>query len=636
MVETLVTLVTMTHSELPGVSKVVNILAYRYAYYDEGWRSADDPEWTGTDPDVPLPSLSSLITRVGVVESDVDILEDDVDALQASDTGLDTRLDGAESDIDALQAVDTSIDTRLDNAEAEIDALQVTDPRVPSQVLARVRADLARTRSQTASDGDARSTAIVIGPGDSFSEAFEPTKREFMWPRVFTRRMNSQRMSTVQFIPASAGGLNAVDAASWPGDEAPWVYSSAPAGDADHGPDAHAVIMVSGSTATLTYYGDIVVVLYTRTTTGPSAAAVTFDGAAQTALNANGAHLPGQQVVYGTVGQYGAHTLVITSTSGQLVLEGATVQDNEGSAFGIPCRAVRVFTFGHTGFSTQSYVDRTNWDESIAALTAVSALGSYPSLFIIALGANDVGAGISAATFQANLVTIMQRIDAAIDATGITTDPGFLLVAMPTVTDALVAAMRNAATTIGTRAGVFDLRGYLPGGGTGWGVFDQGNGHPNDAGQRWIADRLAELIDPSMPPLPTMEPDGPYIEATDEPAYRSAWTASFGINAGGFAYDASGGGTTVGERRHRKWLEPGTYVGRVRYERGSGFGTVQVLVGSTSLGTQSTANASTDVQETQLGTSVTINTPGAYPVTIRKTSVTGAIRFMRLHLRKTA
>jgi hypothetical protein len=65
MVETLVTYVTMTHSELPGVTKVVNILAYRYAYYDEGWRSADDPAWTGSG-DTPPATLDS---RIGILEN---------------------------------------------------------------------------------------------------------------------------------------------------------------------------------------------------------------------------------------------------------------------------------------------------------------------------------------------------------------------------------------------------------------------------------------------------------------------------------------------------------------------------------------------------------------------------------------
>lgn len=41
-------LVTMTHSALPGVTKgPVSRKAYRSAWYDVGWRSPEDPDWSG-------------------------------------------------------------------------------------------------------------------------------------------------------------------------------------------------------------------------------------------------------------------------------------------------------------------------------------------------------------------------------------------------------------------------------------------------------------------------------------------------------------------------------------------------------------------------------------------------------------
>lgn len=69
MVELVETFVTMTHEDLPGVTKVVNILAYRYAYYDDGWRSSDDPDWTGADAETPQPSLGSLDLRLDDIET---------------------------------------------------------------------------------------------------------------------------------------------------------------------------------------------------------------------------------------------------------------------------------------------------------------------------------------------------------------------------------------------------------------------------------------------------------------------------------------------------------------------------------------------------------------------------------------
>lgn len=44
-------LVTMTHEDLPGVEKTVEQNAYRYAWFPEGWRSEDDPDWDGVPPD---------------------------------------------------------------------------------------------------------------------------------------------------------------------------------------------------------------------------------------------------------------------------------------------------------------------------------------------------------------------------------------------------------------------------------------------------------------------------------------------------------------------------------------------------------------------------------------------------------
>lgn len=202
-----------------------------------------------------------------------------------------------------VTAAEVDVDVTVNSAQASLVAHQrAMGAHQPLQALARYRADVARTRSETAGDADARSTALWIGPGDSLSEAFSPTKRELMWTRWLARRLNGTGMRSVQFVPASASTLNQVTAGAWPGGQAPWTYSATPGANTLYGPDLHAVTMVSGSTATLTFFGSTVAVVYTRTTGGPSAAAVTLDGAAQTAINAQGATLPGQQAVFSADG----------------------------------------------------------------------------------------------------------------------------------------------------------------------------------------------------------------------------------------------------------------------------------------------------------------------------------------------
>jgi len=53
------TLVTMTHSTLPGETKTASIGAYRGVWYGNGWRSADDPDFTG-DTDTPQPPSTAV------------------------------------------------------------------------------------------------------------------------------------------------------------------------------------------------------------------------------------------------------------------------------------------------------------------------------------------------------------------------------------------------------------------------------------------------------------------------------------------------------------------------------------------------------------------------------------------------
>lgn len=509
--------------------------------------------------------------------------------------------------------------------------------------LSRYRADVARTRSQTSGDTNAPSTTIVVGPGDSLSEAYAPTKREFMWTRHLSRRLNGQRMASLQYYPAATSTFSVQTAGDWPGSQAPWTFSSAPTGRVDYGADLHSVTMASGSTATLTYFGDVVTVAYTRTTGGPSAAAVTLNGVAQTAINAQGSESPGLLATFGTAGQYGYHTLVVTSTSGQLVLEGAMVSDNEAFPFGVPCRAVRVVAAGHAGFSTSHYVDNQNWATSLVNLTTNLATGTYPSLFIIGLGANDWFVnGVPASTYRDRLVTIAQRIDARIDAIGITTDPGFLFLGFPAATtDDYVNAMWDAAATIGlSRAGVLDLRQFMPGDGSSLGVFNNA-GHPNDAGQKWIAEKVANALDgPNLPVMPVMAPAGPVIDATTPAAHRSNWAESlaFTSTTSGVRYDVTTADNQLRARVHREWLEPGVYQGLLRYgEITTTGGQAEVLVGGTSLGTVTTTGTTNNVAEATLSTQVTIDTPGAYPITVRKTTANAAaFRFARLHLRKTA
>jgi len=511
--------------------------------------------------------------------------------------------------------------------------------------LSRYRTDAARARTDHPTDLEARSATVVIGPGDSLTEAFAPTKREFMWTRYLARRLNRQRMGGTQYIPAATGTFSDTVAGSWPGGQAPWVYSVAPAADVTHGGDLHAVTMVSGSTATITFVGESINVVYTRTPGGPAAAAVTLDGAAQTAIAANGTELPGRIQTYLADG-YGFHTLVITSTSGTLLLEGAVVTDNEIFSLGVPGRIVRTMAFGHAGFQTNDYIIRPNWSTSLLNVVANQPTGTYPSLFIIGLGANDQVGAVDPGVYANNLLSIITTIDLGLDALGITTDPGFLLLAFPTQSDAYVDQMWSVRNRYNPdRVAVLDLRRFMARKGVDWDIFLNAS-HMNDAGQQWVANIVAAFIEgfviPDVPQPGLWDSKGNvYINALDPPDFRLNYAQSLALvsAANGTWRDATPASSTVAERRHRKWFNRGVYTPALRYGEVTTLGGEwQVLVNGTSLGTTGASTGTTgNIVGTALSSTITIDTPGPYSVTLRKTGLNaGAAHFVDCEFRKTA
>ncbi len=80
-----VTLVEMTHEDLPGVTKTTSLQSYRYGWYPVGWRSADDPEWTGQGTEAPSPHIGDNTLHGGGTEVDYAAITGDVGSLSALD-----------------------------------------------------------------------------------------------------------------------------------------------------------------------------------------------------------------------------------------------------------------------------------------------------------------------------------------------------------------------------------------------------------------------------------------------------------------------------------------------------------------------------------------------------------------------
>lgn len=554
----------MTNAGLGGIeaSSYYTLDAYRSIFYALGWRSVDDPLFTGTGTGAPNPIPASI------------------------------------EDLAYIPAI------------------------------ARWRQKLAQARA-----GGLSVQLVIIG--DSMSEGFTASKYRLRWIDHLRRRIQGFRPGSMGYLPASANIGAQISDANWPGGDSPWTYTGA-TGSPDYGPGLHAVSITSG-TATLTYFGDVVNLFYVRTPTGPSAAAVTLDGVAQTAINANGSALPGQIATFGTVGAYGFHTLVVTVSTGTLIIEGAWWFDGEFNGL-TSNNSVMTIEACHAGGSAKDWSGANNdWSAMFAGTEA------YSGLVLVATSRNDSSLGRSAQQYEDDLVTIATRMDARLGVS----DTGYLFTFLPgdqPVTGFLDAAWRASARIGLTRAGVFDLGQMRPS--RTWGADLEDDGvHPNDAGHVWLANELGNVLDPvPLTPVP-VTPQRQVIDATTPATFRSAWTAAITPVAGtAFAYDEATA-SALRERRHRVWLDPGTYQAVITAEHATGRGILEVLIGKyagntptlTSCGTVDTSTpAGPALTTTVLGTQVTTDVGAWVSVVIRKTNTATVGRFVHLVINKTA
>ena len=473
--------------------------------------------------------------------------------------------------------------------------------------------------------------------GDSMTEGFGGGKyRNRMMDRLRRRFMGNQP-GTHGLLPASANVFSQVGDANWPGADDPWTFTGSVTGNIDHGLGFHAANIPSAGagSATISYFGDKISVFYTRSTGGPTACAVTLDGVSQTVINANGAELPGQSATFGTNAQYGFHTLVMTPNSGTFILEG--VEWYDGDLAFLRNNSVILLDGTHAGFGADAWAGQ--------ATNAWSAMLAGSDLFlggiVILLGYNDDQTGRTPTQFQNDLVTIVNRIDARVSST----DAGVLFVMVPGTDLTYVNAARAAAVQLGTdRASVYDLGAMRPD--RLWSAdLTTDTVHPNEAGNIWFADAMGQVLDPTPISQQPVTPTQLIIDSSRFPTFRSSWTEAWTALTGGIGgYDQSGGGTTVGERRHRIWLDPGTYRVTVTTQEDTGLGTIEALLGRwlgatqslVSCGTKANVAGSPTVVTTRLSTTVVNEIAGWCPLVIRKTSTTGAIRFVRAVVDKIA
>lgn len=499
--------------------------------------------------------------------------------------------------------------------------------------VARWRERLAFSRS----GGSGALSAIVLIVGDSRVRNTVDLYRQ-AWPDRLRRRFLGVNPGSYGYLPPVEGALSQSGDGNWPGGDDPWTYTGATTGLVTHGFGWHAMQVPAAGTATITYFGDKITVFYAKTTGGPTAATVTIDGTSVGPLNARAdPAVPGQQTQYDS-GAYGFHTLVITPNDGPFVLEGVQWYDSDSPFFVVG--SVQMYDASHAGFGAKDWASNSasdNWSAGLAGADGFFGMG------ITVLDVNDIGAGRTPAQFKDDLVTIVQRVDARLG----TTTLGWLFVCLPTSVDTRAHrdAMYEAARTVGLgRAAVYDMAAHFSN--RQWPANLSADGsHPSNAGHIWIAEKLGELLDPAPVTISPVTPLRQVIDATTPATSRSLWTAAVTPIAGtALAYDEATA-SALRERRHRVWLDAGTYQAVISAEHATGRGVLEVLIGRwadntptlTSCGTVDTSTpAGPAVTTTVLGTSVTTDVPGWVPVVIRKTNQANVGRFVQLVLNKTA
>lgn len=480
--------------------------------------------------------------------------------------------------------------------------------------------------------------------GDSITEGYgEIVGRSKRWIDLLSTMIGGKKGNVSRYIPASANLFPSLVAADWPGKENPWTYTGTVT-SGGYGNGGHSAKLSANSSASINFNGTDVMVYFTKTaaSSNTTPATLTIDGVTAGTINAYSATTTHNNRYNATIGagvvanQFGSHTLTITCPTGggEFNLQGISVRDGTNYAYGIPFNGVVVIDeASKAGLASSNYASASpnTWD------------GNYlgADLNVIMLGANDPGVPNTAAQYQANLVTIMNRLDAK---AGVTTN-GYLLLLpdSPGMDASFRRAVKQAAFDFdptGQRAVglplkdlMNDWQGTLTGKQDG---TDSDPTHLNEWGHQALAQLLYGILDRSPEPRP-LTPSRSTFTYLDVPAWRNGWTENISSNG-----DTSPNNTTVNQMTYRMWFDAGTYKAVVKNYHNSAGGNMKVSINWTDCGTVDTYNATSALTQTALGTAATIVAGMWGYVTVtalgtKNVSSTGyGVTFSELAIRKTA
>ncbi|MCU4184038.1 SGNH/GDSL hydrolase family protein [Acidiferrimicrobium sp. IK] len=344
--------------------------------------------------------------------------------------------------------------------------------------------------AQAALADRASAPANILAIGDSITEGVGASV-------VGNRWLNRLMTSLQSGLPSGAvGGFGYIPA--YYNDVAEgavevWTFSgtTTPTQQGDYGLGMRAMLIDTTDTGTATITCSSIGLVFTPAMGAACTVSVVVDGGApQTSTIAAGTI---SQVFTPTVDGDGPHTFTVGLTAGNAVFEGCYVYNGDES------KGVRVFDGAKSGMQTSDFLAQVS--------TAGPAwINTAADVVLIALGTNDWRSGMTAATFQANLDSLISDVAAQINKPAT-----YILVAFPqpgapgqngqTATWAQFLAAYYAAAAARTDTVVCDLGqrmySYYVEGSDPLGLWWPTDGlyvHPSDKGHALVGAILSSFI----------------------------------------------------------------------------------------------------------------------------------------------
>lgn len=217
---------------------------------------------------------------------------------------------------------------------------------------------------------------------------------------------------------------------------------------------------------------------------------IAINGGAVTNINTNGS---GQELLSSSFALTGGtDSIVISHVTGTIeYFEGLHVWNGDET------KGLNIYDAGHYGYTSTNWTDPAgigsaadNWAPWMATI--------QPALVVIELGTNDWNGGIPAATFQANIQTIIAAINAKC-----TIPPSIVLLAVPERSGvasgtwaSYIAAMQAIASANPTQVSVFDATLRFPKVASDTLGLFYDTAHPSNKGHSMLADALGNFVSP--------------------------------------------------------------------------------------------------------------------------------------------